>query len=356
MKRFIVYFILLFPFLLSGQTVVRWHTTMGNFTAELREDVVPITAYNFINLTKDNFYDGLRFHRVVSGFVIQDGDPTGTGYGGSDTTIPLEIHPEMVHNTAGTLGMARSSDPNSASSQYYITLAPTPNLNGNYAVYGYVFEGLDIVQAIGEVETNSNDAPIEPVYIDSIRILTPDVTTFEPVERDIVIDQHETLLFALYCDDFPVTYQWSVNEEPIENNMFFWQYVFSEAGNYQISGKVAGDFEYEYVKTWNITVNEVSSQSEHEIQAQTYIANSPNPFNPETIISYEIKESINNAEIQIFNTKGQLIRQFPIQSQQGSIVWNGKNSQEQAVGSGIYLYILRVNGKMQSINKCLLLK
>lgn len=340
---------------LNGQTVVRWHTSMGNFTAELREDVVPITAYNFINLTNSNFYDGLIFHRVVSGFVIQDGDPTGTGYGGSGTTIPLEIHPEMVHNTAGTLGMARSTDPNSASSQYYITLAPTPNLNGNYAVFGYVIEGIGIVQAIGAVATN-NSVPIVPVFIDSIRILTPHVTAFEPPNRDLEIEQNESVLFALYCNDFPVSYQWSLNNVPIENDFFFLQQVFSDAGTHQISVSVGGEFEYDYVMTWNILVHASSSQIEHQITAKNSIYNYPNPFNLETTICYEISGFFEQAEMQIYNVKGQYINQFPITSQKGSVQWNAKNYQNENVSSGLYFYILRVNGAIQNVNKCLLIK
>ena len=123
------------------------HTNKGIIKFEIFEKEAPITSKNFIELAKSSFYTNLTFHRVVPGFVIQTGDPTGTGAGGSDKTIPLEIKDNLKH-TLGAVGMARSQDPDSASSQFYITLAPQPSLDGNYAVFGQVKEGLDVVQKI----------------------------------------------------------------------------------------------------------------------------------------------------------------------------------------------------------------
>lgn len=123
-------------------------TDKGDITVELNEDKAPVTAGNFIGLAKKGFYDGLNFHRVEPGFVIQGGCPQGTGMGGSGNTIPLEIHPDLRHDAAGTLAMARSQNPNSASSQFYITLAATPFLDDGYAVFGKVTDGLDVVKNI----------------------------------------------------------------------------------------------------------------------------------------------------------------------------------------------------------------
>ncbi len=123
-------------------------TNKGTIKFILHEDLAPITAANFIELAEKNFYDGLKFHRVESGFVIQGGCPYGTGTGGSGKNIKLEISPNLKHGEAGAVAMARSTDPNSASSQFYITLAPTPFLDGNYAVFGQVTEGIDAVRAI----------------------------------------------------------------------------------------------------------------------------------------------------------------------------------------------------------------
>lgn len=123
-------------------------TNKGTIKFELNEDLAPITTANFIGLAESNFYEGLTFHRVEPGFVVQGGCPHGTGTGGSDKKIPLEVSPNLKHGEPGAVAMARSSDPNSASSQFYITLAPTPFLDMNYAVFGRVTEGLEVVKQI----------------------------------------------------------------------------------------------------------------------------------------------------------------------------------------------------------------
>jgi peptidyl-prolyl cis-trans isomerase B (cyclophilin B) len=123
-------------------------TSKGQIKVILNEDLAPITTANFIELAERKFYDGLKFHRVEKGFVIQGGCPYGSGTGGSGKTIPLEVNPNLKHGDAGALAMARSTDPNSASSQFYITLAPTDFLDGNYAVFGRVVEGMDVVRQI----------------------------------------------------------------------------------------------------------------------------------------------------------------------------------------------------------------
>lgn len=122
-------------------------TNKGEFRFELYEKRAPATVANFIELAESGFYDGLTFHRYEPGFVIQGGDPLGTGMGGSDKTIPLEIHPELKH-IEGAIAMARSQDPDSASSQFYVTLAEAHFLDGNYAVFGQVTNGMDVVQSL----------------------------------------------------------------------------------------------------------------------------------------------------------------------------------------------------------------
>jgi cyclophilin family peptidyl-prolyl cis-trans isomerase len=136
-------------------------TTKGTIKAVLYTDRAPISANNFIALAKRHFYDGLTWHRVVPGFVIQGGDPTGTGEGGSDKTIPLEIGKGLSHDAPGILGMARDNDPDSASSQFYITQAAVIRLDGKYAVFGKVVEGLDVVMQIqvGDKMTKVTVAP-----------------------------------------------------------------------------------------------------------------------------------------------------------------------------------------------------
>lgn len=130
-----------------GRTVVI-ETNKGTIKFGLYEKDAPITTKNFVGLVEKKFYDGLKFHRVEPGFVIQGGDPKGNGTGGSGQTIKLEVTPKLKHDAAGVVAMARSQNPDSASCQFYITLAPTPFLDMNYAVFGRVTEGLDVVKKI----------------------------------------------------------------------------------------------------------------------------------------------------------------------------------------------------------------
>jgi cyclophilin family peptidyl-prolyl cis-trans isomerase len=143
---------------------------MGTFKIELFADKAPHTVQNFIELVNRGFYKNMIFHRVVAGFVIQTGDPTGTGRGGSEKSIKLEIHPDLKHDRAGIVGMARSQDPDSATSQFYITLGPAPHLDGKYAIFGRVIQGLEVVMAIGQVEVGPGDRPVVPVELKSISL------------------------------------------------------------------------------------------------------------------------------------------------------------------------------------------
>lgn len=120
-------------------------TNKGSFTIELYEDT-PITTANFVKLVSEGFYDGLTFHRYEPGFVIQGGDPSGDGTGGSDENIQLEVVGKS--HSRGTVGMARSSDPDSASSQFFVNLADNSFLDSGYAVFGEVVEGMDVVDLL----------------------------------------------------------------------------------------------------------------------------------------------------------------------------------------------------------------
>ncbi|MCK4554976.1 MAG: peptidylprolyl isomerase [Candidatus Aenigmarchaeota archaeon] len=122
-------------------------TNKGIIKFELFEDKAPTTTANFIKLAESGFYNGLTFHRYEPGFVIQGGDPKGDGTGGSAENIPLEIHPDLKH-VQGALAMARASDPNSASCQFYITLEASHFLDDNYAVFGLVTEGMEVALAL----------------------------------------------------------------------------------------------------------------------------------------------------------------------------------------------------------------
>ncbi len=153
-------------------SIAKFETSKGDFQVELFEDKAPITTKNFIDLVNKKFYDGIIFHRVIGGFMIQGGDPDGRGTGGPGYKIPDEFHPDLKHDTAGILSMANAG-PNTGGSQFFITLAPTPHLDKKHAVFGKVIMGLDVVQAIGKVKTGAMDKPVENVVIKKITIEQP---------------------------------------------------------------------------------------------------------------------------------------------------------------------------------------
>ena len=153
---------------MSNPTVT-FETNLGTFTAEMFEDVAPKTAGNFLKLVREGYYDGIIFHRVISGFMIQGGDPTGTGTGGPGYEIPDEFAPGLAHTQKGTFSMANSG-PNTGGSQFFITLAATPWLDGKHAIFGRVTTGLDIVEKIGVVDTNPGDRPREDVVMEKVTV------------------------------------------------------------------------------------------------------------------------------------------------------------------------------------------
>lgn len=142
--------------------------------AELYPEIAPNTVNNFISLVQKGFYDGLIFHRVISGFMIQGGDPQGTGMGGPGYSIKGEFAMNGVRNdlkhTRGVLSMARSMMPNSAGSQFFIMHANAPHLDGQYAAFGKVVEGLDVVDKIASVRTGWQDKPVEKQKIQSMTV------------------------------------------------------------------------------------------------------------------------------------------------------------------------------------------
>ncbi len=142
--------------------------------AELYPDIAPETAANFEKLVKEGFYDGTIFHRVIPGFMIQGGDPTGTGMGGPGYTIKGEFSANGFQNTLkhtpGVLSMARAMDPNSAGSQFFIMVEAAPHLDGQYAAFGCLTEGLDVARSIVSVPTNYMDKPLEPQVMKKVTI------------------------------------------------------------------------------------------------------------------------------------------------------------------------------------------
>jgi peptidyl-prolyl cis-trans isomerase A (cyclophilin A) len=171
------------------------HTSEGDIDIELYDEKVPTTVENFVNLAEhdpaadaepapdtatwedpesgetrgDALYDGVEFHRVIEDFMIQGGDPTGTGRGGPGYQFEDEFHDDLRHDGAGVLSMANSG-PNTNGSQFFITLAAQPHLDDKHAVFGEVTDGMDVVEAIGDVDTNPKDQPHEEILLESVEI------------------------------------------------------------------------------------------------------------------------------------------------------------------------------------------
>lgn len=152
--------------------------------AELYPEIAPISVNNFISLIQKNFYDGLIFHRVIRGFMIQGGDPEGTGMGGPGYSIKGEFSSNGVANdlkhTEGVLSMARSMMPNSAGSQFFIMHKNAPHLDGSYAAFGKIIEGMDTVNKIAETPTHYSDRPMTPQVIKTVTVETFGVDYPEP--------------------------------------------------------------------------------------------------------------------------------------------------------------------------------
>ncbi len=157
---------------------IRIRITMENgkqMEAELYPDIAPATVENFVSLINEKFFDGIIFHRVIKGFMIQGGDPTGTGMGGSEKTVKGEFASNGFNNqlkhTRGVLSMARTMDPNSASSQFFIMHEDAPHLDGQYAAFGKITKGIEIVDEIASVATDFRDKPLEEQKIRTIEII-----------------------------------------------------------------------------------------------------------------------------------------------------------------------------------------
>jgi len=153
---------------MANRTAV-FKTSMGEFSIELFEDKAPETTANFIKLAEKGFYNGLIFHRVIDKFMIQGGCPDGTGRGGPGYSIKDEFHKDLKHSGPGILSMANSG-PDSGGSQFFITLAATPWLDGKHAVFGKVNAGMDTVDKIGKIQTGNGDRPVQDVVINNLTV------------------------------------------------------------------------------------------------------------------------------------------------------------------------------------------
>ena len=180
MKKSLLYFLFIIGSIgaVNAQTVVTFYTTLGDFEVEMYDELKPITAGNFLDLVEEEFYDGIIFHRVISNFVVQGGDPTGTGYGGPGYTIEDEFDASLS-NIKKTLSMANSG-PNTGGSQFFINLKDNIHLDFDNAplssahpVFGIVISGWDVVELIENVPVDGNDRPITEVVMNMIRVTQP---------------------------------------------------------------------------------------------------------------------------------------------------------------------------------------
>ncbi len=169
----------------DGRLTATLETTKGDIEVVLYDQKVPETVANFVGLATgergwtdpetdevvdgEPLYDDILFHRVINGFMIQTGDPLGTGIGGPGYTFDDEFHEELRHDDAGILSMANSG-PNTNGSQFFITLDAQPHLDDRHSVFGEVIDGMDVVEEIGAVETESNDRPVEDIHLEAVRI------------------------------------------------------------------------------------------------------------------------------------------------------------------------------------------
>lgn len=332
MRRLMIIVLIIAASCLWSQTIVEWKTSMGDFRAELREDLVPITAYNFRDLANDNFFDGFIFHRVIADFMIQDGDPLGTGYGGPGYTIPDEFHPDLTHER-GVVSMANSGNPNTGGSQYFITVVPTHWLDNAHAIFGHIIEGMDVVDAISVVPTDNYDRPITPVVIDSIRVLTPPIDGFLPATISNTVDMGYIEVFLMDTDDFDLQYQWYVNDEQQTETSMLYTHTFDTAGATDIKCVATGDYECDYELVWHYEVIN-NAAYEDGVSAVVNLGSYPNPFNPETTISYEVPQE-EMVSLAVYNMKGQLVEQLVNGVQPAGhhqLVWNALDQ-----ASGVYL-------------------
>ena len=169
---------------MSQNPIVTIETTKGTISAELFPEIAPNTVKNFISLVNHNFYNGLIFHRVIEGFMIQGGCPDGNGMGGPGYGIKGEFAMNGFKNdlkhSAGVLSMARSQMPDSASSQFFIMHKDAPHLDGSYAAFGKVTDGMDVVNAIAETATDYTDRPLEDIKMNRVTVDTFGISYDEP--------------------------------------------------------------------------------------------------------------------------------------------------------------------------------
>lgn len=253
--------------------------------------------------------------------------------------------------------MANTGAPNSAGSQYFITVEPTTWLNGDYAAFGHVTMGSDIVEDISEVPTDANDKPLVDVEIDSVRIMTAQFYGFSPEEDSLYVNAGDPLVFGMLTNEPDVTFSWYVDDELQTETGFLFNVSLTVNGWHEIVG-IGTKNGYDYAKTWWVEITGGSHLDDIlTANKNVLLPNSPNPFNPETNISFYLNAA-EKAVLKIYNARGELVK-ILVNSQLTagfhSYIWNGTDSSNQNVASGIYYYQLRAGNQTQT-RKALLLK
>jgi cyclophilin family peptidyl-prolyl cis-trans isomerase len=334
---FIISTFLFIPFTLQARYFARWHTTMGDFTAELRDELAPITANNFINLAYDHFYDGLRFHRIIHDFVIQDGDPLGTGFGGPGYTIADEFNVGLHHDVPGILAMANTGQPHSGGSQYYITLTPRPSLDGHYSIFGKVIQGMDIVQAIGAVPADTLGHPYTQVYINTLEILGLVINSVSPADSVVTYDIQNPYPFIMEAYDLitNANFQWFEDDILQPETDFLYTPHFTSTGEHTIKC-ITSDETVSWAFTWHVSLTGTANEDTVTPNSNFIVSkNYPNPFRLMTAFTYHSKMN-DLLQINVYDIRGRLItHEDTFSHKQGGNqwIWEAKDA-----APGVYLF------------------
>jgi hypothetical protein len=255
--------------------------------------------------------------------------------------------------------MARTSAPNSAGSQYYITLAPTPHLDGSYAIFGKVYDGLDVVLAIGQVPVDGSNHPINNVYIDSLRILDMAIYNVSPPTEEVVsFDASDPTLFVVeaFNNDLTVVFEWYIDDvlQPQFNDIMM-DPVFSSNGMHTVKC-ITSTEEVTWTIQWQVNVSSVSAQDDVSPVPELAITSLyPNPFSQATGLSYQlVKDGL--VSFAVFDTKGRILRRDILTGKTGhnQWTWNGQNQSGNAVAPGIYIIGISANSRRQAVKAVLL--
>ncbi|MBN2892007.1 MAG: peptidylprolyl isomerase [Bacteroidales bacterium] len=276
----------------SHNYYAEWSTSIGNFRAMLHNDIIPIATQNFINLAERNFYQDLIFHRVIEGFMIQDGCPLGNGMGDPGYEFDDEISPLLTHSFPGVLAMANAG-PNTNGSQYYITVDETSWLDGGYTIFGRIVDGMDVVYAISEVATDGSDKPLVDVDIYSVTIsdYLPNLAINYPIggesfiEGDTVVIQWSSDYVADLKIEFSIdngsSWESIIDSIPADFSEFMWIVPADFSAECLIRVE---DIQHASIISMLVVPFEIRVKPVNVTRIELYEGVTPNPENPENIV------------------------------------------------------------------------